>query len=55
MNGEIWPVTQKNFNNLSLKKKVEILKFRKTLNNTIEHLLSKPPSEKFLNKLKELL
>ena len=39
MNGEVWPVTRKNFNNLSLKKKVEILNYRKTLDNTIELLL----------------
>ncbi len=41
MNGEIWPVTRRNFNNLSLKKKVEILNYRKTLDNTIEFLLLK--------------
>jgi hypothetical protein len=41
MNGEIWPVTRRNFNNLSLKKKVEILNYRKTLDNTIELLLLK--------------
>jgi|LakMenE18May11ns_1017448.scaffolds.fasta_scaffold7020914_1 hypothetical protein len=41
MNGEVWPVTRKNFNNLSLKKKVEILNYRKTLDNTIELLLLK--------------
>ena len=41
MNGELWPVTRKNFNNLSLKKKVEILNYRKTLDNTIELLLLK--------------
>jgi hypothetical protein len=41
MNGEIWPATRRNFNNLSLKKKVEILNYRRTLDNTIELLLLK--------------
>jgi hypothetical protein len=49
MNGEIWPVTRRNFNNLSLKKKVEILKYRKSLNNTIELLLLKKKLSKESN------
>ena len=49
MNGEIWPVTGRNFNNLSLKKKVEILKYRKSLNNTIELLLLKKKLSKESN------
>lgn len=49
MNGEIWPVTERNFNNLSLKKKVGILKYRKSLNDTIELLLLKKKLSKESN------